>query len=174
MARKKKTVKKAKKQPKEAKLSNEKKASILLSGIFLANAIIYGLLTYVVHDGVVRLVGEGITYVISTPFSLTIFYAFVTIFSLFLSIKLFQNVEEINLRSFFKVVFLIPHLTISTDPEGHRLYIATTFLFIGLAILSIIPLVATPAFPPSSAFIFFIVGALFSAMAIYNINRILR
>lgn len=165
--------KKTKKAP-ESKLTNEEKTSLLLSGVFLANAIIYALLTYVVHDGVVRLVGEGITYVISTPISLTIFYAFVTVFSVFLSVRLFQNVREVNLKNFLKIVFLVPHLTISTDPEGHRLYIATTFLFIGLAILSIIPLVATPAFPPTSAFIFFIVGALFSAMAILNINRLLR
>ncbi|MBN1160083.1 MAG: hypothetical protein JXA43_02495 [Candidatus Diapherotrites archaeon] len=173
MAKKRQTVKKNPVKP-ESLLSNEKKTSLLLSGVFFANAIIYGLLTYVVYDGVVRLAGEGITYVISTPVTLTLFYAFVTVFSIALAVKLFQNVEEINFRSFLKIVFLVPHLTISTDPEGHRLYIATTFLFIGLAILSIVPLVATPAFPPSSAFVFFIVGSMFSAMAILNINRLLR
>ncbi|MBR9706971.1 MAG: hypothetical protein GOV15_00885 [Candidatus Diapherotrites archaeon] len=164
----------ASKKQSELNLTNQEKAGLLLSGVFLTITIIYGLLTWVVLDGQVKIASGETTYLINTPIILTIFYAFITLFSLSLFLRLFTLVPDVNFKKFIKIVYLIPHLMISTDPIGHRLYIASTSLFVGLAVLSVVPLLSSEVFPLYSSMGLLVIGTAFSALAIFNVSRLLK
>ena len=156
------------------KLSFFDKYRILLSGTFILVFITYLALFWVTLDGYVEITSKGVVYKILTPLYLSLGYFVFAIAFLLIFLHFFSVLKDVSLKDYFTVVLFMPKSMISDTYEGRGLYLATSFLFVGLILLALTPLLVTPPFPDYTQPSVLIFGALFSLVAVYRLHRLVE